>query len=59
MKNAPLVKAMQFRICAEVFDLFNTVNYDNPNDVFDTDPFGRISSAQNMRQMQLGGKLMF
>ena len=59
MKNIPPAKAGQFQTRGEVFHLFNTLNYNNPNGVFGTDPLGRISSAQNMRQMQLGGKLMF
>jgi hypothetical protein len=59
MKNVPIGGTVQFQIRAEIFNVFNTVNYNNPNAVFGSASFGRISSAQNMRQMQLGGKLMF
>ncbi|PYR88411.1 MAG: hypothetical protein DMF84_28425 [Acidobacteria bacterium] len=59
MKNIPLGGTVQFQIRAEIFNAFNTVNYNNPNSTFDSPSFGRISSAQNMRQVQLGGKLMF
>ena len=38
---------------------FNTVNYGNPGGTFGAATFGRISSAGTMRQVQLGGKLMF
>jgi hypothetical protein len=59
LKNVPLAKAVQFQIRAEIFNAFGTVNYNNPNAVFDSASFGRISSAQNMRQIQLGGRLLF
>ena len=54
---------MQLQIRAEIFNAFNTVNYGNPNAVFGSATFGRISATSttypNMRQMQLGGKLIF
>jgi hypothetical protein len=59
LKNVPIAGAVQFQIRAEIFNVFNMVNYNNPNATFGSASFGRISSAQNMRQMQLGGKLMF
>ena len=31
MKNIPLGGTMQFQIRAEIFNVFNTVNYGNPN----------------------------
>ena len=48
---------LQFRV--EVFNLFNTVNFNNPGSTFGTANFGRITSAQDMRQIQLGGRLRF
>ena len=59
MKNIPVGGHVQFQIRAEIFNAFNTVNYNNPNGVFGSAAFGRISAAQNMRQVQLGGKLIF
>jgi hypothetical protein len=50
---------MQFQIRADIFNAFNQVNSNNPNAVFGSASFGRISGALNMRQVQLGGKLMF
>ena len=51
---------MQFQIRAEIFNAFNTVNYGNPGGMFGSATFGRISAARStMRQIQLGGKLMF
>src|SRR6266542_3522557 len=63
MKNVPLGGNAQFQIRAEIFNAFNTVNYGNPNGVFGSANFGRISTTNssypNMRQVQLGGKLTF
>jgi hypothetical protein len=58
-KNIPVGGHMRFQIRAEIFNAFNTVNYGNPNATFGAATFGRISAAGNMRQMQLGGKLIF
>jgi hypothetical protein len=44
---------------AEVFNLFNTVNFDLPNRIAFTPNFGRIFSAQPGRQMQVGIKFLF
>jgi hypothetical protein len=51
---------LQFR--AEVFNIFNNVNFANPNAVFGSANFGRITSlatGANMRQVQLGAKFLF
>ena len=60
MKNFPIGGNAQFQFRAEIFNLFNTVNYGNPGGQFsNTATFGRISSAGSMRQVQLGGKILF
>jgi hypothetical protein len=43
----------------EVFNALNRTNFDLPNRIFDTPNFGRIFSAKNAREMQLGIKLTF
>jgi len=52
---------VQFQIRAEIFNAFNTVNYTIPSGVtvFGSSAFGRISTALPMRQVQLGGRLIF
>jgi len=35
------------------------VNFNNPGSTFGTANFGRITSAQPMRQIQLGARLSF
>lgn len=60
VKTFALAGAARLQFRAEIFNAFNTVNYANPNAVFGTAPFGRISATNgNMRQIQLGGKLLF
>jgi hypothetical protein len=43
----------------EVFDVLNRANFDLPNRIFGTPNFGRIFSAKNAREMQIGAKLSF
>jgi len=54
---------VRLQIRAEIFNVFNRVNFGNPNGVFGTANFGRITAMSttfpNMRQIQLGGKIMF
>jgi hypothetical protein len=58
-KNFPRPGRTQFQCRAEAFNLFNRPNFNNPNATFGTTNFGRITSAQSMRQMQLGAKILF
>jgi hypothetical protein len=59
MKNVPLGGPVKFQFRAEIFNFFNNVNYGNPGSSFGASSFGRITSAGSMRQVQLGGKLLF
>jgi hypothetical protein len=63
VKNVPVRGSARVQIRAEIFNAFNNVNYGNPNAVFGSATFGRISATStsypNMRQIQLGAKLMF
>lgn len=49
----------QFEFRWEVFNVLNRANLDLPSRVFGTPNFGRIFSAKNPREMQLGAKLSF
>ena len=59
LKNFVLAGHTQFQFRADIFNLFNHPNFNNPNVTFATANFGRITSAQRMRQIVLGGKLLF
>jgi hypothetical protein len=59
MKNVPLIGRGQFQVRVDISNVFNRPNFNNPNVTFGTANFGRITSAQSMRQIVLGGKLLF
>jgi hypothetical protein len=59
MKNLPVGGQARLQIRVEIFNLFNQVNYNNPNASFGAAAFGTITAAGSMRQIQLGGKLLF
>jgi hypothetical protein len=63
VKNIPVGGTARVQIRAEIFNAFNNVNYGNPNAVFGSATFGRITATNttypNMRQIQLGAKLIF
>lgn len=59
LKNIPLGGQAHIQFRAEVFNLFNRANFNNPNSVLGTATFGSITSAKSMRQVQLGAKLLF
>ncbi len=59
MKTVGLQDNMRFQVRVEIFNIFNQVNYNNPNASFGSAAFGTITGAGAMRQVQLGGKLLF
>ena len=59
MKTVALGGQARMQLRVEMFNAFNNVNLGNPNAVFGAAAFGRITSAANMRQIQLGVKVMF
>jgi hypothetical protein len=62
VKNVPAGHSMRVQLRVEMFNVFSNVNYGQPNGVVGTSNFGRISAlatGANMRQMQLGAKLLF
>ena len=62
IKNVPIGGTARVQVRLEFFNIFNNVNYANPNGVFGSANFGRINAlatGANMRQIQLGGKVIF
>jgi hypothetical protein len=49
----------ELQVRLEAFNVFNTVNFNNPSATFGTSTFGRITSAQPMRRIQVGARLTF
>jgi hypothetical protein len=62
IKNVPLAGRTQFQLRGEIYNLFNRPNFQNPNAVFGTANFGRITQTDTnigMRRLELGGKILF
>ena len=61
VKNFPLLprenSKLQFR--ADFFNLFNNVNFNSPTTSSSSSVFGRITSAQNARQVQVALRMSF
>ena len=49
----------RFQLRGELYNVFNKVNFDNPNTGFGTANFGRVTSARDMRRIEIGGKILF
>ena len=59
-KSIALGPTARLQLRAEMFNVFNNVNFSNPNGVYATANFGRITStAIPMRQIQLGARFLF
>jgi hypothetical protein len=59
-KNFRFTNEMNIQFRAEFFNLFNTVNFNNPGTTVATaSSFGRITAAQDPRIMQFGFKFVF
>ena len=59
MKNFALHGETRLQVRVELYNVFNNVNYNNPNSSFGSAAFGQITGAGSMRQVQLGAKLIF
>ncbi len=58
-KTWTVAGSRQLELRWEVFNALNKANFDLPNRIFGTANFGRIFSAKNPREMQLGAKFSF
>src|SRR5262249_45463255 len=52
-------ESKQFQFRAELFNLFNRANFNNPNASATSSSFGRVLSAGDARIVQLGLKLVY
>ena len=59
MKNVATGGPSRIQLRAEVFNLFNQVNWGNPGTTLNTAAFGVISSADTMRRAEIGVKFLF
>jgi hypothetical protein len=58
-KTWRLAGTMELEFRWETFNLLNRANFDLPNRIFGTPNFGRIFSAKDPREMQVGMRLAF
>ena len=58
-KTWPLAGTAELEFRWEVFNLLNRANFDLPNRTFGNPNFGRVFSAKNPREMQVGLRLAF
>ncbi len=58
-KNVNFAGSRRIQLRLEAFNVFNQVRFNNPSGVINTVNFGRITSAQDGRVIQLGIKYLF
>jgi hypothetical protein len=58
-KNFPLVESTSLQFRAEFFNIFNNVNFNQPQNFLGTSSTGQITSALDPRILQLALKLSF
>jgi hypothetical protein len=58
-KNFVVGGRLRLTVLAQVFNLFNEVNWGAPNTTVGAANFGRVTSAESMRAMELGVKMTF
>lgn len=58
-KSFRIGRQARVQVRGDFFNVFNTVNLNNPASVFGTATFGQITSARSMRRTQLGLRFTF
>jgi len=59
IKTIPIHESMNLQFRAEIFNIFNNVNFQLPNNDINSPGFGQIEAAQPGRIVQLALKFMF
>ena len=59
VRSLQVAESVTVEVRAEAFNLTNHANFDLPERTFDVPTFGRVLSAGQARQVQLGLRLTF
>jgi hypothetical protein len=59
IKTIPIRETMSLQFRGEIFNIFNNVNFELPNNDINSPGFGQITAAQPGRIVQLALKLQF
>jgi hypothetical protein len=59
MKNTKLTERTTLQFRAEAFNLFNSVNFLNPDNIVTDSAFGQLTAAQSPRILQFALKILF
>jgi hypothetical protein len=59
MKNTDFGERLSLQLRAEVFNLFNRPNFNQPDNFLGSPSFGRVTSAREPRRIQFGARLLF
>jgi hypothetical protein len=59
LKDTRITERVKFQFRSEFFNIFNNVNFSNPNTSLTSQNFGRITGAQSPRILQFGAKVLF
>ena len=58
-KNVDTVRSQRLQLRLEIFDLFNQIRFNQPGNLAGTSTFGKITTAQDGRVVQLGVRYLF
>jgi hypothetical protein len=59
IRNVTFSESRYLQIRGEFFNALNHTNFQTPNNVFGSTPFGTVTSANAARQVQLGARFVF
>jgi len=59
LKNTKITERTNLQFRAEAFNLFNSVNFFNPDNILTDSAFGQLTSAQSPRILQFALKIVF
>jgi hypothetical protein len=59
LRDFTIYERVKFQFRGEATNVFNFVNLNNPNGTLNSSTFGQTTSSAGMRQLQVGGRILF